>query len=1062
MQTVVNKMRGMKNKTLMTAFACLAFCMSAVTSKAQVELLNMTNTSWSYLGDGTDLTGTDWTELAYTGDASWPTGLGLFGVENDGVYPVPIATPLTAQGAGGPTTDYFRVKFMYDGSGTANSFLRGTIHIDDGYIMYLNGVEIDRFNMPDDPIDNTTQATDANPGGEPVTEVVFLHVDSLPTPLIVGENVIAVELHQAGTSSSDKIWGMQLDLVEGAAPVVTSPTEDQILNVVQGASADLTVEATGLPAPDFQWEFSTDSGATFNPLDGETSATYTIDFMASTNVGLYRVIASSTLGSAISPVFDVRLQEDVIPPTLVSACVETNGTLVRTVWSEAIGEIFLQPFVYAVVNVNDHSDYRNPISVVVDGNEVLLVGFTDPVGAELALEPGVDYIISFVTSFGDAGPVDPPVIADLFGNGIEPNVAMGSYLDTLPAFEAPVSPTVSFQEGVNDYFGTLDTEIRGNNATLNGSELTVLNPDGDDGGTPVNALVRFENIFGSEVGQIPPGATIVSATLNLYTTDGGQGSQQFIHRMLIPWVESDNWNTLGQGNGTPGIQADGVEAAETATGTTTPTTGSNESFDVTADLQAFVTEGNNGWVIIPGGTDGWDLHSSESGTLERRPSLTVCYAEIACTDVPEITSQPMSATVDERDRLSLSVIAICGETYQWRKDGVDISGATGSSLVIDPALPSDSGMYDVMIGNSFGTTLSDAATVVVNADVAAPTLDSVVADGDAGTITLSFSEPMALGTAQDTGNYTISVVGGGTLAVNSAVLQANGTDVVLTTDLPSFDSRYTLDVTGLLDTAVTPNSLAPYSEDLVIEYLILDWDATWTYTTNGQVEATVPGWEQPGYDDSAWLTGAGLFGLETSGGTPIPMPPGIQTPFTLEDETAAWIHTFYFRTLVNVPIADTSDVTFEFRHLIDDGAVAYIGGQEAFRYNMPEDVTPVTYSNEATDAIEASLQTDSTTMPSGDSLVAIEVHQGNVGSSDVLFGTRIVALVGQEFIIPGGDVIEFTYDGTDLVLTWDDSQFILLSAPSVEGPFTEVVGATSPHTVTPVSGMEYFALGEAP
>jgi hypothetical protein len=307
-------------------------------------------------------------------------------------------------------------------------------------------------------------------------------------------------------------------------------------------------------------------------------------------------------------------------------------------------------------------------------------------------------------------------------------------------------------------------------------------------------------------------------------------------------------------------------------------------------------------------------------------------------------------------------------------------------------------------------------------------------------------------------------VGGGSLAVNSAVLQANGTDVVLTTDLPSFDARYTLDISGLTDLAAAPNTIDPITVDpLVVEYLILDWDATWTYTTNGQVEATVPGWEQPGYDDSAWLTGAGLFGLETSGGTPIPNPPGIQTPFTLEDETAAWIHTFYFRRTVNVPIADTSDVTFEFRHLIDDGAVAYIGGQEAFRYNMPEDVTPVTYSNEATDAIEGSMQADGAAMPSGDSLVAIEVHQGNVGSSDVLFGTRIVALVGQE-PDPGEATLSITQDNDSVTITWDDPSLILLASPTVDGTYTEVVGATSPHTLNkPLSpDMQYFALGEAP
>ena len=79
---------------------------------------------------------------------------------------------------------------------------------------------------------------------------------------------------------------------------------------------------------------------------------------------------------------------------------------------------------------------------------------------------------------------------------------------------APV--TVTFQEGVSGYTGMIDTYVREEAVDTESGSLNGFEWDDDaTGGNMLDeiSLLRFENIFGSSAGQIPPGSTILSATL---------------------------------------------------------------------------------------------------------------------------------------------------------------------------------------------------------------------------------------------------------------------------------------------------------------------------------------------------------------------------------------------------------------------------------------------------------------------------------------------------------------------------------------------------------------------
>jgi hypothetical protein len=82
---------------------------------------------------------------------------------------------------------------------------------------------------------------------------------------------------------------------------------------------------------------------------------------------------------------------------------------------------------------------------------------------------------------------------------------------------------------------------------------------------------------------------------------------------------------------------------------------------------------------------------------------------------PEILSQPSGTRAGIGDFVLLSVEA-SGEpqpSFQWRKDGAPISGATDKRLTIVSATAPDAGDYDVVASNSQGAATSNRARVTV-------------------------------------------------------------------------------------------------------------------------------------------------------------------------------------------------------------------------------------------------------------------------------------------------------------------------------------------------------------
>jgi DNA-binding beta-propeller fold protein YncE len=90
---------------------------------------------------------------------------------------------------------------------------------------------------------------------------------------------------------------------------------------------------------------------------------------------------------------------------------------------------------------------------------------------------------------------------------------------------------------------------------------------------------------------------------------------------------------------------------------------------------------------------------------------------------PSFASQPANVTSDPGQGATFSVTAngTAPFTYQWRRNGIAISGATNSSLVIAGVQAVNAGVYSVAVTNVVGTAVSTGGTLTVNV---APTVAS--------------------------------------------------------------------------------------------------------------------------------------------------------------------------------------------------------------------------------------------------------------------------------------------------------------------------------------------------
>lgn len=167
-----------------------------------IDTIFYSGTSWKYLDNGSNQD-TAWQELTFN-DQAWSQGNAQLGY-GDG-----DETTVVSYGSSNTNkyvTTYFRKKF-YVSNPSQYSFMRIQLLRDDGAVVYINGNEVARSNMPTGIIRDTTLASSAISGAGESTYYPFTFA---PGFLQNDTNVIAVEIHQNARNSSDISFNMLLE-----------------------------------------------------------------------------------------------------------------------------------------------------------------------------------------------------------------------------------------------------------------------------------------------------------------------------------------------------------------------------------------------------------------------------------------------------------------------------------------------------------------------------------------------------------------------------------------------------------------------------------------------------------------------------------------------------------------------------------------------------------------------------------------------------------------------------------------------------------------------------------
>jgi hypothetical protein len=171
---------------------------------------------------------------------------------------------------------------------------------------------------------------------------------------------------------------------------------------------------------------------------------------------------------------------------------------------------------------------------------------------------------------------------------------------------------------------------------------------------------------------------------------------------------------------------------------------------------------------------------------------------------------------------------------------------------------------------------------------------------------------------------------------------------------------------------------------------LLEMTNAWKYTAGNLDDEP---WQAPDYDDSEWAEGLALLCFERDA---LPAPKNTVLP--INPTTGYPYITYYFRTgftYTNPP----PGTSLLFSNYIDDGAVFYLNGVEVHRFLMPRAPQPIRSDTLATgypcsgDATCPYVFTLAgpliTNLVQGDNVLAVEVHNWDPRSSDIVFGCAV-------------------------------------------------------------------------
>ena len=983
-----------------------------------------TGSVWKYLDDGTDQ-GTAWRALAFN-DNSWPAGPGELGYGDlpDGR---PEATVLCCSNAASKfITYYFRRAITLTNVSNVLS-LSARVMRDDGAVVYLNGTEAFRMNMPSGAITATSLAPLAVSGTD---EHTYFPNSISPSLLVEGTNILAVEVHQNATSSSDLSFDLELTGVRAgsnAPPIatLTSPSN----NTTSAAPASFTLSANasdpdgGVARVDFYAAttlIASDSTSPYSIVWSNVIAgTYALRAVAVDGFGLTGTSApiSVTVTGNAPPMASVTL------PTDGSVFIAPASILINASAADLDGTVTNVQFYRGNTKIGDDasSPYAFTNNAVAVGSYTYRVVAMDNLGAR-----GTSAVVNVTVN-----PNTPPVVTltSPTNNSTHPAPANLTLAANATDLEAPVASVGFYANGALlgtdttspftfDWSGVttgsyalraIATDAGGLTATStvvnvlvqsSGSAIVATNflissnsagwkylDNGSDQGTSWRARLFDDNSWSNGVAQLGYGdgdeATVVGFgpdANNKYVTTWFRKS--FVVNNAGNYTNLQLWLLRDDGgvvylNGTEIFRSPVLPAGPLLFNTLATATGENTVDQ--SNVSGFLGEFVNGTNVIAVEIHQQALNSSDISMDFQLVGTALFLAGSNLPPTVAITSPANNATYNPPP--ATIVIDASASDPDGSVTRVEFY-ANAVKIGEDTTAPynyTHSG-----VGNG-----SYALTAVATDDLGVRGTSAPVNVTVSGAVnnppTISILSPADGGTYRAPTNLTVTVNAadpGGSVA--RVEYFRSGVKVGERTT-PPFTFTWTNNLVGAFQlTAIATDNLGSLGTSAPISLtftsaapsLIFPFGSVWKYLDTG----VDPGasWVNLSFDDAAWLSGPGELGYgDGDEATVVGFGP---------NPNSRYITTWFRRAFVVPDPGAYSALQVMFRR--DDGILGYLNGVEVLRNNLAAGtITPTTLAALATDDGAATFTNtlSAALLVPGTNIFAVEIHQNTASSSDISF-----------------------------------------------------------------------------
>ncbi len=493
-------------------------------------------------------------------------------------------------------------------------------------------------------------------------------------------------------------------------------------SVCAGANVTFTVAATGTGVLTYQWR---KGGVN---IGGATSSSYTINSVVAGDAGNYDVVVIGTCGSATS----------------AAAVLTVNAVTVITVQPANQSSCIGGSVTFNVTATGTGLSYQWQKGGVNIGGATLSSYTINPVGAGNA----ATYTVIVTGTCGT-----------ITSGGATLTITAGTIINTQPTAQSScLGGSVTFSVSASGS-GTLTYQWKKNGVDIGGATLSSYTINPVTAGDAANYSVVVTSGCGSTASNsvaltIIPATAITVQPANQTVCSGANATFTVTatgNNLIYQWRKAGinisgatlssytiiavaagdvaNYDvvvtgTCGAVTSTVVSLALGNVVIGTQPASQTVCAGNNVTFSVSATGSAITYQWRKGGVNIGGaisssitltGTTAADAGSYDVIVTGICGAATSNIATLTINTLPSITTQPSSQTVCAGSNVTFTVAATgTALTYQWRKGGANISGATSSAFAINGVVAGDAGNYDVVVSGTCSPFItSGTATLTI-------------------------------------------------------------------------------------------------------------------------------------------------------------------------------------------------------------------------------------------------------------------------------------------------------------------------------------------------------------